>query len=161
MPPKIKIRVNLGPNITPIFVKLKKVPVLLKVKVGVRGIVTMPNNPSVDENMIDIVAAEDVLAGDVITSDGFIADSNNLLHRGRIAGIAKSDTLTGFTIPVQTGGKITIPSWSWTNGQRLFLNQKQLNPIPGNSSNSFFLQSMGLATGAQTIIIEVEESIKL
>jgi len=159
--PKIKVKVNLGPTTNPIKVQLKKVPVLLQVKVGVRGIVTMPNNPVVDENMIYIQAAEDVLAGDVITSTGFKADSNNSAHRGKVAGIAKADTLTGFAIPVQTGGKITIPGWNWTNGYRLFLNQKQLSTLPGNSSNSIFIQSMGLAAGTDTIIIEIEESIKL
>lgn len=107
---------------------------------------------------VSYVAQENVDSFDVVTSTGFKANSNTISHRSKIIGIAKATTLIGFSGVVVNQGKITNPSWAWTIGNRIFLNGTSLSTIAPSTG---FLQSIGTATGADTIDVNIHPSILL
>jgi hypothetical protein len=103
-------------------------------------------------NSITINADENIQSFQVITADGKRADSNNLSHRGKVVGIAKSNTNTGFNCPVITSGEVVNPVWTWTEGQIIFLNGNELSATPPQEG---WLQQIAIAKNATTIVVEI------
>lgn len=108
---------------------------------------------------INYIAQDNISIYDIVTSDGKKANSNTLAHRNKIIGISNITTLIGFLgTVIGSGATITNPSWTWTIGDRIYLNGISLSTIP---STTGFLQYIGTATVADTIEVNISESIRL
>jgi hypothetical protein len=105
---------------------------------------------------IDFLAAEDIVAYKVVTSTGFIANSSTVAHRGKIIGITTATVLTGFIGTAKGFGTIVNGAWTWTIGDRIFLNANVLSTTPPSSG---FIQMIGTATASDTIDIKIGDSI--
>jgi len=106
----------------------------------------------------EAVAAENLSAFDIVTVDGFKANSGTPAHLGKVIGITRSAVLTGFVADVIYYGEIVNGSWSWTAGQKLFLNGTSLSTTPPASG---FVQMIAVAKNATTITMRVEIPVLL
>lgn len=137
--PKIQISVNLKPKIL--------------VTATLLGITI-----ETDQD-VEFIAQENIAAFDVVTIDGFKARSANASHRSKVLGISRTAVNTGFTGIAINEGEISNPAWAWTISQNLFLNGVgQLSATPPSSA---FSQIIGRATGANKMLVELEESYLL
>jgi hypothetical protein len=105
-----------------------------------------------------IVAAEDLPAFSVVTVGGHIANSSNLTHIGRVAGIAVGDIALGESGLIELEGEITNPAWSWVPNSKLFLNGSGLSAVAPATG---FAQMIAMARSDQTIIIRIGDPILL
>jgi hypothetical protein len=110
---------------------------------------------------ITIEANEDIAAYQAVTSEGKVANSNNLMHRGRVTGIASEAISNGFAGPVKTMGIIVNNDWSWTGGEKIFLVGTTLSNVAPDTSNSVWSQQIGLAILSNTILITIKECFLL
>lgn len=105
-----------------------------------------------------VEAVQDVLAFLPITANGQIADSSNLAHRLKVIGISTAAALTGFNIVVQFQGLIINPTWSWTAGQKIYINNAGLSSA---SPSAGWSMSIGRAMGATKILIDLGQPFLL
>jgi hypothetical protein len=113
---------------------------------------------TLDPSGSTIVAAVDIAAFSVVTVDGHIANSGNLTHIGRVAGIAVSDIALGVSGLIQLDGEITNPAWNWIPNSKLFLNGSGLSAVAPATG---FAQMIAIARSDQTIIIRIGDPILL
>lgn len=107
-------------------------------------------------SFIEVVAAADILAFNPIKANGTIPDSSTINDRNKIVGITLEDVLNTFTAKVISEGPVTNPAWSWTRGDRIFLNGTSLSTtVPGSG----FVQSIGVAIAADTILVQISPGI--
>lgn len=111
-----------------------------------------------EDVMAEFIATESISIYDVVTADGKVASSNNLSHRAKVIGIAKSAVSIGFTGDAQIGGTIINPAWSFSAGQKLFLNGSTISSTPPSTG---FIQCVGKALGTTKILIDIDEPITL
>jgi len=102
------------------------------------------------------VAAVNLSAFDIVTVDGFKADSGTPAHYGKVVGITRSAVSTGFVADVIYYGEVTNGSWSWTAGQKLFLNGSTLSTTPPSSG---FIQMVAIAKNNNTIVMRMETPV--
>lgn len=107
---------------------------------------------------VSIVAQEDIAKYDVVTADGFKANSNTIAHRGKVLGLATEDILTGFSGEVQVGGELDNALWAWVAGDKVFLNGTTLSTIVPSVG---FIIRIATANKTDTLSIEVQPSILL
>lgn len=112
---------------------------------------------NVEKIAIEMVAAANITQYQVVTTDGVVADSDNLGHLHKIAGVALSNANVGENLLVQTFGEITDIGWSWTLGN-LFLNGTSLSLAAPTSG---FLVNIGVVKNANCILVTIQDSIKL
>lgn len=108
--------------------------------------------------MTEVVTAEDFAGFEVINGDGTIADSAVITKRNKAIGIITGPYLTGFTGEVITQGSIENSAWSWTAGDRLFLNGTSIStvaPVAG------FNQLIAVAITPTIIEVDIKQSILL
>jgi len=104
-----------------------------------------------------IVAAENIPANSPITSQGKVADSSALSAFQKVIGITKDSILSGFSGRfVSTGRIVKNSGWNWISGQVIFLNGTALSPTPPSSG---FIQKIGAACAADSILLEINEPI--
>lgn len=114
---------------------------------------TIQNVIGDDNSMLSIVASENILAFQPVTSNGEVANSNNLFHRNRVVGLAKENINNSFSGRVQSEGTITNPAWSW-NKVPIYINGDGiLSETPPSSGWS---QTIGIAYKPDTITIEID-----
>jgi hypothetical protein len=123
-------------------------------EVGTQG----PKGDPGISTVVSVVAQENLVKYDVVTGDGKKADSGNLLHRNKLVGLATQNILSGFSGEVQCGGSLQNPAWTWTTGDRIYLNGTTLSTTAPDSG---FLTQVGVAVGSDTINIEIQPSILL
>lgn len=111
-----------------------------------------------DHLEIEFVATEDVFAFVPVTSTGRIADSTLSIHRNKVIGICKADVLTGFVGIAVGFGQITNVLWSWTIGDRIYLNG---NALSTTAVSTGFSVQIGTATASDTIDVNIQPSILL
>lgn len=105
-----------------------------------------------------IPATENIASLSLVTINGKTADSSNLTHFNRVVGITMDAVLNTFLATVIVEGEVTDLSWSWTAGQKLFLNGTTLSTTPVTTG---FSQLIGLTRNSNTIFIRLEVPIKL
>lgn len=111
------------------------------------------NNDSV---IVEFVAQTNILAFQVVTSDGFLGDSAVTGQRNKIIGISNNNVLTGFTGNAITSGKILNPSWTWTVGDILYLNGTTISttaPLTG------YIQKIGTAIASNIINVDLSIAV--
>lgn len=106
-----------------------------------------------------ITAAVNIGAFLPVTISGTICDSTNLAHRGKFAGISEAAIANGFTGLVQYGGEMSNIAWTWTAGDRIYINGQTLSSTPPVEGTDIWLQCVGVAINANTILIKIEASI--
>jgi hypothetical protein len=107
---------------------------------------------------ITITATEVVPQFTGITITGKKADSGVLSQVGKVAGIALATILNGFSGPVKLIGEMENRSWGWTAGDPIFINGTTLSSVPPTSG---WVQKVGKAKSATTVIVELEQPILL
>lgn len=110
------------------------------------------------EELVEFIATEDILAYQVVTGDGKVANSSTSSHRGKIIGIAAIGVLNGFVGEAIVSGEITNAGWAWTIGSPLYLNG---NVISATAPTTGFSQQIAVATKTDTIDIDLKPSILL
>jgi len=106
----------------------------------------------------DVVATENITQYKAVTSNGKLADSVNLTHRGKVVGISLQTVLSGISFRVVTEGEIINNTWTWVAGDIIYLNGINLSTIAPSSG---FIQKIGKAKNNTTIIVQLGESILL
>lgn len=108
--------------------------------------------------LISYIATDNITAFDVVTSNGKKADSSITAYKNKIIGISTTTTNIGFAGTAVGFGEIQNPLWSWTIGDKIFLNGITLSTTdPGTG----FIQLIGTAVKADTIDIKISQSILL
>lgn len=108
--------------------------------------------------LIDFSATTSIAAFDPVTSLGTIADSTIVAQRNKVIGINTYAVGSGFIGQAVGFGKITNNAWSWTIGDKIFLNGTSLSitaPTIG------FIQIIGTATASNTIDVKLAQSTLL
>lgn len=100
----------------------------------------------------DIVVPNPTLAYTLINVDGTISDSSIIIKRGKAIGITLEDTQPGFAAKVVTSGRIENFSWTWTQGDMIYINGTQLTNYPPSVG---FIQSIGIAKSSSTIEVKI------
>lgn len=126
-------------------------------KVNVKGIAGPPGRDGAS-TPVSVVATEDISQYDVVTGNGKRATSDGVPYRNKLVGIAVNNIANGFSGQVQSGGGITNPGWSWTAGDRIYLNGYALSTIAPTTG---FSVQIGIAAAADTVNIEIQPSILL
>lgn len=109
------------------------------------------------KTIVRVTATETIAKYDVVTTDGKVADSTNVLHKDKILGIAIEDIAIGVVGEVQISGELTEVTWAWT-AYSLFLNGTALSETVPTSG---FLNYVALIKAPQIIVVNIEESILL
>lgn len=109
--------------------------------------------------LIDFIAQEDISAFDVVTSKGYKADTADYNTRNIIIGFALTAVSTGFVGQAVGFGEVTNASWSWTIGDKIFLNGSgTVSTLPPAST---YTVQLGTATHADVIDVNIQPSILL
>jgi len=103
-------------------------------------------------NSISIVAAQTILPYTVVTADGYIADSTNNAHYGKVIGICIAGGAIGTSIQVQFSGKVTKPSWGLSIGPAM-LNGTSIGV---RASFTGFAQRLGNTIATDTIVLGLQ-----
>lgn len=106
----------------------------------------------------NFIAQEAITAYKVVTANGFQANSLNLLHRGKIIGIAISSVANGFGGTTVAIGEITNPAWVWVIGDIIYLNGTSLSTTPPSTG---FIQPIGVVTASNRIDVQLKQSVLL
>lgn len=106
----------------------------------------------------EYTAQDNISAYQVITSQGFIANSNTVSQRNKIIGIANVAVLIGFSGTALGAGVIENIAWTWTTGDKIYLNGTVLSVTPPTTG---YLQFIGTATASDKIDIQLSQSILL
>ena len=107
---------------------------------------------------LTVNANENISAYSVVTADGYIANSATVNQRNRIVGINPTAISNGFAGDVVAGGKITNAAWSWTPGDKIFLNGTSLSTTAPSTG---FVQMLGIANKSDTIEIQIKQAVLL
>ncbi len=105
-----------------------------------------------------IVAQVDIPELSVVTFNGNIADSTKLVGFWRVAGITPEAVRKDFVINPITDVELVNPHWSWGTNKEVYLNGKQLSHTPPVSG---FIQIIGIATSAKTMLVKLSEPMIL
>lgn len=121
-------------------------------------IITNPEDGGAFVQEVEYIAHEDIATFDMVTADGYKADSSNLSHASKVLGISKTTTANGFTGTATVDGKVVNGAWSWTIGAQIFLNGTSISEIPPITG---FVLRVAKATKADTIVIDIDQSVTL
>lgn len=95
----------------------------------------------------------------MVTSDGYKADSHNVTHANKVLGMALQAGSVDDIVQVATSGRVVNPSWSWSPGSPIFLVSTGLN-VAGDFADAF-IQKIGTAVGNGITTDEINLSIGL
>ncbi len=107
---------------------------------------------------IDYIATAIITSYDVVTSSGSVGDSAITSQRGKVIGIATANIAIGFPGQAVGFGEIQNVAWSWTIGDKIFLNGTSLSTVAPTTG---FIQIIGVATASDTIDVKIGQSILL
>lgn len=108
--------------------------------------------------LIDFSATALINAFDPVTSLGTVADSSIVAQRNKVIGLAIATVGSGFVGQAVGFGKITNSLWSWTIGDKIFLNATSLSTTAPSTG---FIQIIGTATASNTIDVKLAQSTLL
>lgn len=111
-----------------------------------------------NKSFITITAAENIAKYDVVTTEGFIANSATDAHKSKILGIAIEDIGTGSSGSIQTFGDIDNALWSWSAKTTLFLNGTGVSNVAPSTG---FVATLGVIRNPTKIFINIKLSVKL
>jgi len=86
------------------------------------------------------------------------ADHETPAHCSRLAGIATASAAAGAEARVCAGGPVRFDGWSWTPGAPVFVGKGGgLTQTPPETG---FVQHIGFALGRDSILVQIERSIR-
>lgn len=87
------------------------------------------------------------------------ASSNNITHCGKVVGIILENKNEGEKVEIITGGEVVNPNWSLISGNSYYIG------LGGDATNIAptigFVQKIGIAKNSNTLVIRLEQPIKL
>jgi hypothetical protein len=87
------------------------------------------------------------------------ADKNTPSHAGTVIGIATNDANAPEMVQIRTAGYMTVPSWTWTPYQQVFVGiDGSLTQVAPESG---FCQTVALAVSPNTVLVRVDTPILL
>lgn len=93
----------------------------------------------------------------VVISDGAgnasYADSSNVSHAGKVAGISLGAVSSGASVNVASSGEIVEPTWGWGAGL-VYLGVNGV--LTQTAPTSGFLQVIGVALSATRIVVSLQ-----
>jgi len=107
---------------------------------------------------ITITMIDSITAFNAVTSDGLQANSNTVSHRDKIAGIVLTNIAAGFSGSCRIEGEVFNPAWTWTAGDKIYLNGTSLSTT---SPSTGFTQRLAIAKDTFTIILKPNPSIRI
>lgn len=110
------------------------------------------------QTKVAFLANESISANIVVTSTGVQANSATIAHRGKIIGISTASVSSGFMGSAKGFGEWVNATWSWTIGDKIYLNGTSLSTTAPSSG---FIQFIGTATASDTININLGPAILL
>jgi hypothetical protein len=110
-------------------------------------------DPSTSIKNIPFVANDNISAFQVVTSNGKIANSSNVAHKNKIIGISLTDVLIGFSGTAIGFGIIQNSAWTWTIGDKIFLNGTSLS-ITAPATGFSLLIATAIAIDTLDIIMQ-------
>ena len=105
-----------------------------------------------------IVAREPILKYSFVTISGYKADSSNLEHLNKIVGVAIEDIEKDKSGKVLVSGKVVNANWNFQPNTLLYLNGSEISIVPPNSG---FICQIGKVINSNTILVKIENCIKL
>lgn len=105
-----------------------------------------------------ITSDVDLSAFAVVTIMGNLADSSDLDHVNRIAGVLTEDVAEGNYADAVAEGEVTNPAWTFEPGAILFLNGSAISQTPPSTG---FSTKLGQAITTTRIYVHISESIVL
>ena len=113
-----------------------------------------PSLPVICQSEIfeEVLATEDLPAFVIILATGKRADSSDATHQGRVIGITVEPVPSGQTGRFISEGTVENPEWSWTPGDRLYLNGMSISAILPSIG---FLQPVAIAETPTTIFFDL------
>ena len=105
----------------------------------------------------EVVFTDDVPAYYPVTSTGVAASSNDPSHVGRVIGVITENAVAGRSQIVIMSGMVVNPAWSFTPGTPVYLNG---NTLSNTAPTIGFVQRIGVATSANTLIVQLGPSIR-
>lgn len=110
-----------------------------------------------DSLSVSVIAAENIFKYDVVTVDGYRADSETDAHRNKILGVSTENIPVGQSGNILIFGYLTNPSWSWTTNNPVFLKDNLISEIPPLTG---FSCQIGNIKSASKIFVNIRRSIK-
>jgi predicted RecA/RadA family phage recombinase len=107
----------------------------------------------------EVLAQENINQFDMVTADGYIANSSVLSKKNKLVGMAMADIPTGFKGGVVSEGIIINELWAWAIGDKLFLNGTSISTTSPGAGN--FSQMIGKAVASDTIEIKIDQAVLL
>jgi len=107
-------------------------------------------------NTTEIVASENITLGQVINSDGTVANSAVVGKRDWIVGVSNESVLNGFPCTVVLIGEATNLSWAWNEGDVVYLNG---NTLSTTAPSSGFIKRIGTAKSGTVLEVNIGVSI--
>lgn len=108
--------------------------------------------------LVDYISQMTIINFAPVTSNGFICDSNNIAHRGKLIGLATEGIFANFGTKAYAFGEVTNPFWSWTIGALIYLNGTVLSETPPDPNTSIYSQVVGTAVKPDTIDVLIQQS---
>lgn len=136
-------------------VLVESAEVVQVVAAGVQGPPGPPGTSGASSFQVNASAALGGHRAVILSETGAVyADNMSLSHSGRVSGITTGSAASGQPVSIQSAGKITEPSWSWTPGNDIWLGTN------GQLTQTFpvapvFTQRLGYAISATEMWIEI------
>lgn len=93
------------------------------------------------------------------TEHAIYADKDTPQHATKVLGITTGSAIADSSVPIQTYGEITEPSWAWTPGLPVYLGTNGL--LTQAAPATGFLLVIGFAITATKIFIDIKIPIVL
>jgi hypothetical protein len=111
-----------------------------------------------DLGYVRVKCQEEVVGYCVMTNDGRRADSSNIEHFNRAAGVCTEHGHPGIAIHAVYYGIVSNSIWNWTPNSEIFLNGTELSMTPPSTG---WIQCIGHALDNETIFVDLKIPVKL
>lgn len=101
-----------------------------------------------------------VMIIDQNNSPGY-ADNNNVDHINRVVGVSVNSANAGGSLQIQQSGELTDPSFNLIPGPVYVGSNGFITTDIPDEQDAIFLQQIGIATSATTIVINIATAFKL
>lgn len=135
------------------------------VDVGPAGPTGTPGatGPAGDGSLFPKAATQIIVAGQVLRAVGADqcgrADKDTPAHAGTVIGLATEDALAPEMVQIRAAGYMTLPIWSWTPYQQIFVGTD--GALTQVAPESGFCQTVALAVSATTVLVRIDTPILL
>lgn len=119
-----------------------------------KRVIVQPSDP----DDVTIAMLDTVTAFQAVTGDAHEADSTDVTQAAKVIGVSLQSITAGFSGQIRTIGTLFNPLWTWTKGDRIFLNGITLSTTPPSIG---FVKMLGVAIDQFTITLQHNPSVLL